>query len=155
MDSPDRAPKRSTHEQSKRDWRQMKYEKTISAKRIGADISQIPQADRGARFLTMTHHSERSGIWRDGLGMRTPQSTSPFISARKTPERLNVTTFFDGSVTGSPVCRFLPLRACSPFTKIFRIRLHAKHLSDLGNYHATIKTPCEGAVVRRLRRSAI
>ena len=31
-----------------------------------------------------------------------------------------------------------------------KIRLHAKHLSDLGNYYATIKTPCEGAVVRTL-----
>ena len=34
-----------------------------------------------------------------------------------------------------------------------KIRLHAKHLSDLGNYYATIKTPCEGAVVRTLTMS--
>ena len=31
-----------------------------------------------------------------------------------------------------------------------KIRLRAKHLSDLGNYHATIKTPRAGAVVRTL-----
>ncbi|MFZ0927450.1 MAG: hypothetical protein WAN11_02550, partial [Syntrophobacteraceae bacterium] len=51
--------------------------------------------------------------------MRTPWSPSRLIAARKTPERLKVTTFLGGSAIGFPVCGFLPLRACFSFTENF------------------------------------
>jgi hypothetical protein len=51
--------------------------------------------------------------------MHTPQSLSPFIPARKTPEHLNVTTFPGPIIIGSPVSGFLPLRSYFSFTENF------------------------------------
>jgi hypothetical protein len=56
---------------------------------------------------------------RNGFGMHTPQSPFPFIPARKTLEHLNVTTFLGGSIIGSPVWGFLPLRAYFSCTENF------------------------------------
>ncbi len=48
-----------------------------------------------------------------------PQSPSPFILVRRTSERLKVTTLLGGSVIGSPVRGFLPVRPCFSFTENF------------------------------------